>query len=240
MIKTQTLIPGIYYRDSRDFQLFGRLYDGIFDYLKTEIDLISKFPLQNNQDTAFVELLLKTLGFRNLREYQTDQLLKLASIWINIIKNKGSLTAIEDAVRLILRAENIKNKYDITLDNATKDFPTVIIKIRDLISSQETSLLEEVLNYILPIGVGFIIQDVTLLNTFKPMSIKIEENTSLASVEREDISSLAKVKDEYLQESSIQKAQAHTGTFVDSEKAEHDIRQGSIKVGTLMKKKEGN
>lgn len=80
MIKTQTLTPGIYYKESRDFQLFGRLYDGIFNYLKTEIDLISKFPLQNNQDTSFVELLLKTLGFRNLREYQTDQLLKLASI----------------------------------------------------------------------------------------------------------------------------------------------------------------
>ena len=123
-------------------------------------------------------------------------------------------------------------------DNTTKDFPTVIIKIKDLISSQETSLLEEVLNYILPVGVGFIIQNITLLNDFTPMSIEIEENTSLASVKRKDISSLA--KDENLQESPIQNAQAYTGTFVDSEKAEHDIRQGSIKVGTLMKKKEGN
>lgn len=70
------------------------------------------------------------------------------------------------------------------------------------------------------------------------MSIEIEENTSLSSVERKDISSLA--KDGNLQESPIQNAQAHTGTFVDSEKAEHDIKQGSIKVGTLMKKKEGN
>lgn len=238
MIKTQKLIPNNYYKESRDFQLFGRLYDSIFNYLKTEIDLISKFPLHNNQDTSFIELLLKTLGFRYLREYQTDQLLKLASVWINIIKNKGSLTAIESAIRLVLRVQNIKNNYDIMLDTATKKFPTVIIKIRDLVSSQETSLLEEILNYILPVGVGFIIQNITLLNTFKPMSIEVEENTSLASVERKDISSLA--KGQILQESPIQNAQAHTGTFVDSEKAEHDIRQGSIKVGTLMKKKEGN
>lgn len=80
MIKTQLLTPEVYYKESRDFQLFGRLYDSVFNYLKTEIDLIKTFPLNNNQDTSFVELLLKTLGFRNLREYQTDQLLALASI----------------------------------------------------------------------------------------------------------------------------------------------------------------
>jgi hypothetical protein len=80
MIKTQLLTPEVYYKESRDFQLFGRLYDSVFNYLKTEIDLIKTFPLNNNQDTSFVELLLETLGFRNLREYQTNQLLALASI----------------------------------------------------------------------------------------------------------------------------------------------------------------
>ena len=235
MIKTQLLTPEVYYKESRDFQLFGRLYDSIFNYLKTEIDLIKTFPLNNNQDTSFVELLLKTLGFRNLREYQTDQLLALASIWVKTIKNKGSLQAIKDVVNLILRTENITNPAEIVLDTVNQEMPTVVIKIKDLISSQESSLLEEALNYILPIGTAYIIQDVSVLNSFIPMTINLEENTSLTEVEREDISSLAKGKD--LVETSISGAQAHTGTFTDDYKEEDKMKQGSIRVGTLQKKK---
>lgn len=235
MIKTQLLTPEVYYKESRDFQLFGRLYDSIFNYLKTEIDLIKTFPLNNNQDTSFVELLLKTLGFRNLREYQTDQLLALASIWVKTIKNKGSLQAIKDVVNLILRTENITNPAEIVLDTVNQEMPTVVIKIKDLISSQESSLLEEALNYILPIGTAYIIQDVSVLNSFIPMTINLEENTSLTEVEREDISSLAKGKD--LVETNISGAQAHTGTFTDDYKEEDKMKQGSIRVGTLQKKK---
>lgn len=235
MIKTQLLTPEVYYKESRDFQLFGRLYDSVFNYLKTEIDLIKTFPLNNNQDTSFVELLLKTLGFRNLREYQTDQLLALASIWVKTIKNKGSFQAIKDVVNLILRTENITNPAEIVLDTVNQEMPTVVIKIKDLISSQESSLLEEVLNYILPIGTAYIIQDVSVLNSFIPMTITLEENTSLTEVEREHISSLAKGQD--LVETSISGAQAHTGTFTDDYKEEDNIKQGSIRVGTLQKKK---
>lgn len=236
MIKTQLLTPEVYYKESRDFQLFGRLYDSVFNYLKTEIDLIKTFPLNNNQDTSFVELLLKTLGFRNLREYQTDQLLALASIWVKTIKNKGSFQAIKDVVNLILRTENITNPAEIVLDTVNQQMPTVVIKIKDLISSQESSLLEEALNYILPIGTAYIIQDVSVLNSFIPMTITLEENTSLTQVEREDISSLAKGQD--LVETGISGAQAHTGTFTDDYKEEDNIKQGSIRVGTLQKKKE--
>ena len=235
MIKTQLLTPEVYYKESRDFQLFGRLYDSVFNYLKTESALIKTFPLNNNQDTSFVELLLKTLGFRNLREYQTDQLLALASIWVKTIKNKGSFQAIKDVVNLILRTENITNPAEIVLDTVNQEMPTVVIKIKDLISSQESSLLEEALNYILPIGTAYIIQDVSVLNSFIPMTITVEENTSLAEVEREDISSLAKGQD--LVETSISSAQAHTGTFTDDYKEEDKIKQGSIRVGTLQKKK---
>lgn len=235
MIKTQLLTPEVYYKESRDFQLFGRLYDSVFNYLKTEIDLIKTFPLNNNQDTSFVELLLKTLGFRNLREYQTDQLLALASIWVKTIKNKGSLQAIKDVVNLILRTENIANPAEVVLDTANQEMPTVVIKIKDLISSQESSLLEEALNYILPIGTAYIIQDVSVLNSFVPMTVTLEENTSLTDVEREAISSLAKGQD--LAETSISSAQAHTGTFTDDHKEEDKIKQGSIRVGTLQKKK---
>ena len=234
MLKTQQLTPEVYYKESRDFQFFGRLYDGVLNYLKTEIDLIKAFPLQNTQDTAFVELLLKTLGFRNLRQYQTEQLIGLASVWVDIIKNKGSLNAVDTLVKVILRAERINSNYQIEVDT-TRDLPTVIIKIKDLISSQESSLLEEALNYILPIGTAYIIQDISLLNTFEPMEITLEENTSINRVDRKEISSLARDRD--TQETEIRNGNAYTGTF-EEKTSGHNIRKGSIKIGTLDKKKE--
>lgn len=232
MLKTQKLTPEIYYKESRDFQLLGRIYDFIFNYVKTEIDLIKTFPLNNNQDTSFIELLLKTLGFKPLKEYQINQLLALASVWINLIKNKGSLTAIDTLIKTILKIENIKENYTINLD-LNQDIPTVIIQIREYINSQDIALIEEVLDYILPIGVSFIIQDVNLMNDITPLSIQLEENTSISSTVREEISSLA--NGDNITETSI--GYKYTGTFKGNEK-EIKIKKGSIKVGTLNRKKE--
>lgn len=232
MLKTQKLTPEIYYKESRDFQLLGRIYDFIFNYVKTEIDLIKTFPLNNNQDTSFIELLLKTLGFKPLKEYQINQLLALASVWINLIKNKGSLTAIDTLIKTILKIENIKENYTINLD-LNQDIPTVIIQIREYINSQDIALIEEVLDYILPIGVSFIIQDVNLMNDITPLSIQLEENTSISSTVREEIGSLA--NGDNITETSI--GYKYTGTFKGNEK-EIKIKKGSIKVGTLNRKKE--
>ena len=246
MIKTQLLTPEIYYKESRDFQFFGRLYDSIFNYLKTDIDLIKSFPTNNTQDAKFLELLLKTLNFRNLREYQLDQLRYLAKEWIYIIKNKGSMGAVEKAIRLILRLENIKENYNIVYTNSRFDIPTVVVQLKNAISSQESSLLEEILNYILPIGVGYVIQNVAVLDQFEPMTIHLEEHTSLRGVNRVDIGSLAKQKNVYV-ESDDSIASVGTGSFAE-ELTEYEeekevtkttkITKGSIRVGALVKKKE--
>ena len=246
MIKAQLLTPEIYYKESRDFQFFGRLYDSIFNYLKTDIDLIKSFPTNNTQDAKFLELLLKTLNFRNLREYQLDQLRYLAKEWIYIIKNKGSMGAVEKAIRLILRLENIKENYTITYNNRSFDIPTVVVQLKNAISSQESSLLEEVLNYILPIGVGYVIQNVVILDQFEPMTINLEQHTSLREVNRVDIGSLVKQKDQkdvyvYVEDgvSVISGSSVGTGSFT-TESNEGKVVKGSIRIGALVKEKENS
>lgn len=238
MIKTQLLTPEVYYKESRDFQFFGRLYDAIFNYLKTDVDLIRSFPTNNTQDAKFLELLLKTLNFRNLREYHTDQLRYLAKEWIYIVKNKGSMMAISNAVRLILRLENIRDDYNIVYDTSNFGIPTVVVQLKTDISSQESSLLEEVFNYILPIGVGYTIQNVVILGGFEPMTLTLEEHTSLRKVNRVDIASLARQKDVYV-ESDDSIASAGTGSFT-TESNEGKVVKGSIRIGALVKKKENS
>ena len=234
MIKTQKLTPEIYYKESRDFQFFGRLYDVLFNYLKTETDLIRSFPLNNTQNTIFAELILKTLGFRNLREYQLDQLLAVAKSWIRIIKNKGSLEAVHDVVRLILRTENLDRKYEVYVENSFFDnVPTIVIRIKDLISSEETSLLEEMLNYILPIGIGYVVQNVSILDNISVGNIMVEEHTSLKESTRKQLSSLAKQNTTMINEEK--KASGYSGKFTDEYAKDDLIEQGNIRVGTINK-----
>ena len=85
MIKSQNLVPNIYYNESRDFQLFGRIYDIIFNYAKTNIDLMENFPINNYTDSKLIELLARTLGFNNKLSYRNDDLNAICNVFITLI-----------------------------------------------------------------------------------------------------------------------------------------------------------
>ena len=55
MIKLQDYTPEVYYRESRDFQFIGRLYDLVLNYVKTNADLIYSLPLSDNSDNQFIQ-----------------------------------------------------------------------------------------------------------------------------------------------------------------------------------------
>ena len=166
MIKSQNLVPNIYYNESRDFQLFGRIYDIIFNYAKTNIDLMENFPINNYTDSKLIELLARTLGFNNKLSYRNDDLNAICNVFITLMKNKGSLKAIESLVNTILNVSNINKKSKVTLDETTS-YPLVVINIPDVISNPEIKLLEDVLDYILPIGVCYNIKTTTLVDSDK-------------------------------------------------------------------------
>lgn len=166
MIKSQNLVPNIYYKESRDFQLFGRIYDIIFNYAKTNIDLMENFPINNYTDSKLIELLARTLGFNNKLSYRNDDLNAICNVFITLMRNKGSLKAIESLVNTILNVSNINKKSKVTLDETTS-YPLVVINIPDVISNPEIKLLEDVLDYILPIGVCYNIKTTTLVDSDK-------------------------------------------------------------------------
>lgn len=154
---------------------------------------------------------------------------------MDIIRNKGSMTSVENAVKLILRTENISNEFNIQLDTDNfNGIPTIVIRIRDLVSSDESALLEEILNYILPIGVGYVIQDASLLGNVKPMMITMEENTKLGTASSVDLSTIAKSQADKVTIDDENSISGHTGTFED--RKVDDITKGSIKVGKVARK----
>ena len=82
MINVEHIVPEVYSKESRDFQLFERTYNLLFNYIKTNVDLMENFPINNNTDSRLIELLCRTLGFENKVNYRNDDLNSLCSIFI--------------------------------------------------------------------------------------------------------------------------------------------------------------
>lgn len=149
MIKTKNLVPSIYYNKSRDFQAIGRVFEVLYNYAKTNADLI----LNSYEDVKMLDLLVKTLGFNSKHNYNTDDLVTLCNIFIAILKDKGSLTSVNEAVTALLNAQHVEKNFlvvdsiDYTTNKKAHSVDIYVPKeLTDLI------LLEDLFDYILPAG----------------------------------------------------------------------------------------
>lgn len=149
MIKTQYLVPEVYYNKSRDFQALGRTFDIVFNYLKTGSDIIRSRILNETSDDKLIELLSLTLGFKSKHHYTNRQLVSLCSAFTYMLKNKGSLLSIESAVNLLLTSEGITSKPIIIVNDSCTE-----LKIYVPMEVTDINLLSDLLTYILPAGMG--------------------------------------------------------------------------------------
>lgn len=149
MIKLQDYTPEVYYRESRDFQFIGRLYDLVLNYVKTNADLIYSLPLSDNSDNQFIDLMTMTLGFHAKHKYTSQQLKAICSVLSNILRNKGTIRALTIACDAIFHAEGIQGQFDYKLtDNNTN----IIIYLPQELA--DTTLLNDLFDYILPAGMS--------------------------------------------------------------------------------------
>ena len=148
MIQVYNSVPSIYYNESRDFQVLGRVFEILFNFNKTEIDLLKENLLSNNSDISLLPLVTKTLGFESKHDYNVDDLKALCNSFIHILNNKGSLYAIEESIHVLLNAQHINKQFDIVISDDDKYNLDIYLpaEVKDLI------LLEDVFNYILPTG----------------------------------------------------------------------------------------
>lgn len=150
MINVKKLVNNVYYNKSRDFQVVGRTLEVIFNYLQTEIDLAKYLNLTNNTDNKLLPLIATTLGFESRHTYNTNNLKGILSTFSYLLKNKGTKKAIEDAVTVLLRSQNIDKDFEVVIDKKTNE---VIIYIP--YNLQDTILLEDLFDYILPAGCNY-------------------------------------------------------------------------------------
>lgn len=149
-MKIDKLVPEVYYKESRDFSYIGRLFEIVCNYMKMQADLVG-VPLQSeNINADLIELAAKTVGFETKHTYVNKDLLALVNNFADIVKEKGSLSSVEKAVRLLSRCHDLKvaSVGAVTI-NAEDPYKLNILLPY---GTSDVVLLEDLLNYILPAG----------------------------------------------------------------------------------------
>lgn len=148
MIKSQKLVPEVYYKRSRDFQLFGRIYDLVFNYLKNNTLAIEDLSLNTNPNQKVLALMCNTLGFKTKHDYNNNELSALCSIFIPCIRNKGTIKAIKLLLYMVCSVDNSQGEPKVWFD--PEDNNKLMITLPNDIS--DWTLIQDVLDYIIPAG----------------------------------------------------------------------------------------
>lgn len=168
MIKLKTYTPDVYYRDSRDFQLLGRLYDVVLNSVKTEADLIYNLPFSDNSNDKLLELMSLTLGFKPSHQYSATQLRAICSVFPEVLKHKGSIKAIKIACNALLNAAGEEQSLDYSFTPNTDNTELNLYVPQNF---NDINVLADLLTYILPAGMS--------CNIIKELRIKAEAQTEL-------------------------------------------------------------
>lgn len=148
MIKLQDLTPEVYYKQSRDFQFIGRLYDLVLNSVKTNAANLYNLPEGKEMDEQLLNLLALTLGFKTAKNYNSKQLLAICSALPVILRHKGSIRALILAVDALLAAEGIKQPLDYT----TGINGSITLYVAQEL--EDTTLLIDLFDYLLPAGIS--------------------------------------------------------------------------------------
>lgn len=168
MIKLQDYTPEIYYKESRDFQFIGRLFDLVLNATKTNADLLQYLPLNANSDDQLTELLALTLGFKPRHQYNARQLKAICSVFVEILRNKGSIKALKIACEALFNSMDINQAFDY---NFTEGKDNTELNLYISSEFEDITILNDLLTYVLPAGMS--------CNIIKELHISAESNTNI-------------------------------------------------------------
>ena len=163
MFRLQNNVPPVYVEESRDFQLILRvmdlLNDGIRFDIQSMINLINPIKIKSE----FLNLYATKVGFFPKRPINEETLRYILAAYPYLIRNKGTVKAIECAVATVLKAErqpDAVKEFAVNIVNKDADGEPVY-QVQVYVPVQMTYnriALEELLANIVPTG-----YDVTIM-----------------------------------------------------------------------------
>lgn len=153
VFRIQSNVPERYVNESRDFQLIGRLYDCIINGIKVDVDSIENIIDTNSCSGSLLQLLQSKVGFFTSVAITTEDLRIVLDAFPRMIKNKGSLLGIKQAINTFLKVKHLKTGAYLTVTNEAsteEDRYTINIGVESEII--DTSILDALFYYVLPSG----------------------------------------------------------------------------------------
>lgn len=143
--------PREYSSQSRDYQVIARLYTALFNYVKTYIDNMSVWD--TNIDNRLTSLRASTLNFEPDHAWDLDDLEAITTCFKYLMRNKGTVKALEYCVDILLRIENIVGE---SIDEVvTMSNYNVTIRVPDDLFT--LGIVEDLVKYLLPSGLTYTI-----------------------------------------------------------------------------------
>ena len=155
MIRTQQNVPEPYVDQSRDFQLLGRMYDCVVNGVKFDIDSMTHAIDTNSCRSNFLPLLQTKIGFFSEKAITDDELRYILKAFPTLIKNKGSILAIKQAIWMYLKLKHLKTRVQIIITGKNSPEPYTI-RIGVETGFVDVLPLNEVLKYIIPTGYNIV------------------------------------------------------------------------------------
>lgn len=189
MFRVQDNVPEVYVQQSRDFQLFCRLYDIILTGVRYSIDSMEYLTSSTNYNVEVSELLQRKLGMFNSIDISDRELRYLIDAFPFIIRNKGNVTAIESILRVFQRiAADPTTSFTVDYTKFNEQYSINIDVTNGLMHIE---LIRDILKYIVPTGYTVTINEVNIA----PLATDIY-HTSTTDIEYQEYGKVSKVNNE--------------------------------------------
>lgn len=206
MFRVEKNVPDVYVNESRDFQLFCRLYDLVFQASRFSIDSLEQASDTMSCNDNLLSLLATKVGFFTDLNLTSKADRKILSAFPHIIKYKGSMYGVELVTNLFEQIMNTK----VTPIHDTYDRNHVTIVFDDY--TPNVDLLYSLLEYIRPTGllIDFVVRsEIPEVST----SYIVSDNVEVKKVATSDSFVAKDVKDAY--ESNVGFTQINDNTNND-------------------------
>lgn len=190
MFRLQNNVPEVYVQESRDFQIFCRLYDVIQSSVKFSIDSITNISSTKNCNSSLLELLKTKQGLFSTVDVSNDNLRLVLDAFPHIMRYKGSLKGITYILNLFSRLVDEQDTIGRLDESMLKDHKIRLIFPNDL---KNDKLLIELLKYVLPTGY-FIEYDVAKLSNPETY-IELDDSIEITTFEKNELNNISKVFD---------------------------------------------
>lgn len=156
IFRLQENTPDVYSHKSRDFQLLCNVFDVLNGGVKHDIDTIPQILDTQLCNDKLLPLLQTKLGFFSNRSFTSTELRIILSAFKQMVRDKGSILGIREAIEIYLKIIDAKTHYKINFVNKEKDNDLILNSYIITVSLEgqlsQLSTLSELLKYVLPAG----------------------------------------------------------------------------------------